>query len=187
MPLSFTNILKHWYFPLITGIIFTILGFYIFTIPIQNYILLAIFFSMSFLILGLSDIVFAVQNSNSLNGWGWYLVSGILSLVIGMHLSIDDSISISALIYIVSFTLMFRSFLTLGFSIDLSEMDINNWEPLAFLSIAGVIPTFILIANPLLSGSFLVNLTAISFILCGISTIYLAFRLKKIKNRNEEN
>ncbi|MCL1690053.1 hypothetical protein CMU59_18370 [Elizabethkingia anophelis] len=81
---------------------------------------------------------------------------------------------------------MFLSFFSLGFSIDLNEIDINNWEPLAVLSIAGIIPSLIIIANPLVSGSLLINLTAISFILCGISAIYLAFRLKKIKNRTEK-
>ncbi|MCT4074672.1 hypothetical protein CMU30_06860 [Elizabethkingia anophelis] len=186
MPLSFTNTLKHWYFPLIIGILFTICGFYIFTVPIQTYVALAIFFSMSFLISGISDIAFAIQNSNAIRGWGWYLVSGILSLVMGVYLSMDEFISMSILPYVVGFTLMFRSFLTLGFALDLREMEIRNWGFLVFLSIIGIILAFVLIANPLLSGSYLVTLTAVSFISCGISAIFLAFKLKKIKNRSEK-
>lgn len=82
------NSIKHWYVPLILGILFLVFGIYIFTVPLETYVTLSILFSISFITSGLFEIFFSIQNSKTLSGWGWYLVGGLFSLTMGVYLVI---------------------------------------------------------------------------------------------------
>ena len=179
---SFTNSVKHWYLPLILGIIFIICGIYTFTVPLETYSTLSIIFSVSFIISGIFETFFAVQNSKSLDGWGWYLVSGLLSLLLGIYLVVYPQISLTILPFVVGFIVLFRSFTLLGFSFDLKDAGIMNWGNLAITSVLGIILSFLLLANPIFSGLSLVTLTALSFIFVGIAATVLAFQLKKVRD-----
>ncbi|MGV4413751.1 HdeD family acid-resistance protein [Chryseobacterium sp. T1] len=179
---SFTNSVKYWYIPLILGIVLLLFGIYIFTVPLETYLTLSVLFSISFVTSGVFEIFFSFQNSKSLNGWGWYLVSGILSLAIGIYLLINPGISVVILPFVVGFAIMFRSFYLLGISFDLKDAGVMNWGNLAITSILGIILSFLLISNPLFSGISIVTLTALSFIFLGISSIVLSFDLKKVKD-----
>jgi len=113
------NSIKHWYVPLILGILFLVFGIYIFTVPLETYVTLSILFSISFITSGLFEIFFSIQNSKTLSGWGWYLVGGLFSLTMGVYLVIYPGISIVILPFIVGFTVMFRSFQLLGIAFDM--------------------------------------------------------------------
>ena len=183
---SFTNAVKYWYIPLILGIILIVCGIYVFTVPMETYLTLSILFSLSFIASGAFDIFFSVQNSKSLNGWGWYLVSGILSLVMGIYLIIYPGISASVLPIVVGITVMFRSFSLLGFSFDLKDAGLLNWGNLALASVLGIILSFLLVTNPIFTGISLVTITALAFLFAGIASSILSFNLKKIKNYPEK-
>lgn len=179
---SFTNSVKHWYIPLILGILFIALGIYLFTVPLETYATLAILFSIAFLVSGIFDIFFSIKNHKVLNGWGWYLVGGIISFIMGIYLLIYPQVSIAILPFVVGFTVMFRSFQLLGTALDLRDAGVLRWGNLAVSSVLGLVLSFLLIANPLFSGISIVVLTALSFIFVGIASIILAFDLKKVKD-----
>ena len=183
---TFVSSVKHWYIPLILGIIFIICGVYVFSTPLETYLTLSIIFSVSFIVSGLFDIIFSVQNSGILRGWGWYLVSGLLTLAMGIYLVVYPAVSISILPFVAGVTLLFRSFQLLGFSLDLKDFNIPNWGYLTAFSVLGIILSFLLFANPAFTSLSLVTLTAISFISTGIASIILAFDLKKLKGLSEK-
>lgn len=177
--------IKYWYIPLIIGILLMVLGFYLFTVPMETYFTLAMLFSISFIVSGLLDIVFSIQNHKTLSGWGWYLVGGILTLALGIYLVTYPEIPVTILPFVVGFTLLFRSFLALGYSFDLRDMRILSWGNVALASVAGIIFSFLLLASPFFTGLSLVVLTALSFIFVGIASIVLSLDLKKIKDMPE--
>ncbi|ROI01531.1 MULTISPECIES: DUF308 domain-containing protein [unclassified Chryseobacterium] len=178
---TFTNTVKHWYIPLIFGILFLIFGIYVFSVPLATYVTLSIFFSVSFLFSGITEIFFSLQNSKSLQGWGWFLVSGLLTTAIGIYLIAYPQISMSILPFVVGFTLLFRSFQLLGFAFDLKSMKIMSWGNVALASVGGIIFSLLLIFNPVFTGISLVTLTGVSFIFLGIASIMLALDLRKVK------
>ncbi len=173
---------KHWYIPLIVGLLFIILGFYVITVPLQTYVTLSIFFSISFIVLGGFDIYFAINNRKSLPGWSWNLAIGILSLLMGIYLIMKPEVSITTLPLYVGFVLMFNSIKGLSFSFELKEMGELNWGSIAIISLLSLLLSFLLIANPVFTGISLVTLTSLSFIMFGVSGIVFSFRLKKIKD-----
>ena len=183
---TITRSVKHWYIPLIIGIILIAAGIYVFMVPLETYLTLSVLFSISFIIIGLLDIFFSIRNHKILQGWGWYLVGGLLSLAGGIILSIYPGISIVILPFVAGFTLLFFSFLLLGFSFEMKGLGILNWGNAAILSVFGVIFSFMLIVSPLISGISLVVITGVAFIITGISSIALSFDLRKVKRIPEK-
>jgi uncharacterized membrane protein HdeD (DUF308 family) len=183
---TLTRSVKHWYIPLIIGIILIAAGIYVFTVPLETYLTLSVLFSISFIIIGLLDMFFSIRNRKILQGWGWYLVGGLLSLAAGIILSIYPEISIVILPFVVGFTLLFLSFLLMGYSFEMKSLGILNWGNAAILSVFGVIFSFMLIVSPLISGFSLVTITGVSFIITGVSSIVLSFDLRKVKKIPEK-
>ena len=179
---TLTNSVKYWYIPLILGVIFFLFGIYVFTIPLEIYATLAIMFSVTFMLTGLLDVFFSIQNSKTLNGWGWYLVGGLLTLAMGIYLMAHPDITMAVLPYVVGFTVMFRSFQLFGFSLDLKDLGDLQWGNLAIASVFGIFFSFFLIANPLFSSLSLVTVTAMSFLFLGLASIVLSFNLKRVKD-----
>lgn len=179
------DLVKHWYIPLIIGIFFVLFGLYVFTVPLATYVTLAIFFSVSFLVSGVFEIVFSLQNQKALSGWGWYLVSGLISAGLGIYLMIYPGISMSVLPFFVGFTLLFRSTYLLGFSFDLKSMGVSGWGTVAFTSVVCIIASFLMLYDPMATGLSLSILTGVAFVFAGIAAIVLSMNLKKIENKIE--
>ncbi|QTY27207.1 HdeD family acid-resistance protein [Flavobacterium sp. CS20] len=175
------NTINYWYVPAIIGVLFIVLGGYLFSVPGATYFSLVLLFSLLFLFSGILEIWFSVQNRKELEGWGWYLAGGIFALLIGILLISKPSVATTTLPFFVGFSLMFRSFQGLGFAFELKNYGVLKWGNLAILSIIGVVFSFILIANPVFTGISLVVITALSFIFTGIYAIVLSFQLKKLK------
>jgi uncharacterized membrane protein HdeD (DUF308 family) len=183
---TLTKSVKHWYMPLIIGIILIAAGIYVFTVPLETYLTLSLLFSVSFIIIGLLDIFFSIRNHKIIEGWGWYLVGGLLSLAGGIILSIYPGISVVILPFVVGFTLLFFSCFLLGFSFDMKSLGILSWGNVAVLSALGVVFSFLLIVNPLISGISLILITGVTFIITGVSSIVLSFDLRKVKKMPEK-
>ena len=178
---SIRRSVKHWYIPLILGILFILCGIGVIISPQDSYLTLSILFSLSFLVSGIIETFFALQNTKNLNGWGWYLVSGLISLIMGIFLLMYPALSMFILPLVVGFTLLFRSFQLLGFAFEEKEAGVLNWGNLAIVSVLSIILSFILIANPIFTGISLVVFTGLAFISTGISSVILSFNLKKLK------
>lgn len=174
--------IKHWYIPFILGFILLLTGFYIFTVPLSTYLTLSILFSVSFIISGIGDVFFSLQNTRLLSGWGWYLVGGLLSLLMGIFLVFYPLISISILPFVVACTVLFRSFQMLGFSLELKEMSSPYWLSVCLLSLLSVVFSLLLLIYPVFSGISLVAITALSFVFVGFGSIVLSLDLRKIRD-----
>lgn len=175
------NTLKYWYVPAIIGILFIVMGVYLFTVPEATYLSLVLLFSLSFLLVGGLELWFSMQNRGELDGWGWYLASGLFSLIIGIILITKPDMAAETLPYFIGFSLLFRSFQGLGFAFEVKEHGYLNWGNLAIISILGIVFSILLIANPVFTGLSLVVLTAMAFIFPGIHAIILSFQLRKVK------
>ncbi len=174
------NSVKHWYLPLIAGLIFIGVGIYSFMQPVESYLALTIVFSLAFLFNGISDIAFAVANRENMEGWGWDLAMGILTTLVGILLISNPAISMLTLPFYVGFVVMFRSISAIGTSLELKKYYVQDWGYLLAIGILGVIFSFILLFNPGFAGLSIVIWTALAFITIGIFSIYFSLKLKKL-------
>ena len=103
---SLKNAIKHWYIPLIVGILFIITSFVVFSTPLSSLLTLAIIMSVSFIVSGIFEVVFALSNRRSMENWGWSLVFGLLTLIVGFMLVTNPALSILTLSLYVGFILL---------------------------------------------------------------------------------
>lgn len=174
--------IKHWYIPLIIGILLIFLGFYTISTPVAAFLTLAILFSWSFIISGILEIIFAVQNKDEVDGWGWYLTGGILYTLFGILLIANPLLSASTLAFIVGFYALFKSFQLLSFSFDLKNYGSKSWGWNLLFAILGIIFSFILLWNPLFAGFSLVIWTGMAISTVGFAACVFAFQLKGLKD-----
>jgi uncharacterized membrane protein HdeD (DUF308 family) len=175
------NNVKYWWLYLINGIIFLIAGFIVFSNPFSSYVLLSIFFSITFFITGIFEIIFAVSNRRNHSGWGWSLASGIIDLVLGIILMLYPAVSMAVIPLFLAFWFMFRGIALIGFSIQLSSDKIPNWGWVLIGGIGLVIISIFILDNPALGVAAVLGLMAAAFWVAGVFSIVFAFRLKSVK------
>jgi uncharacterized membrane protein HdeD (DUF308 family) len=178
---SAVNSIKHWYIPLIIGLLLVLTGIYVFATPATSYLTLTVLFSLSFLMTGILQIAFSITNRDDLNSWGWWLAGGVLYALTGILLLSRPEISVVTLPFVVGFFVLFISASALGWAYDLKNMGIMRWGNIAVVGVLGMIFSFILLWNPLFAGLSLVVCTAMAFIFAGVASILLAIQLKKLK------
>ena len=171
---------KHWYLHLIIGLIFIGTGIWAFTYPVQSYAALTIVFSISFLISGIMEIVFATANRNVMENWGWTLALGIFTALVGVMLIANPVISAVTLPLYVGFMLMLHSFWAIGSAFDLKDYGVQGWGFSLFLGILGVLFAFLLIWRPAIGGMTLVIWTGLALIASGVFNLFLSYKMRKI-------
>ncbi len=179
---QFRNTVKHWYVPLLIGILLIVLGLYMFSVPVETYFSLVTLFSIWFFILGVMEVFFALQNQSNLEGWGWYLVGAIIDLVIGCILIYSPVIASQTLPIFVGFSILFRAFQGIGFALDMKKFKNSNWLFLLLSSIVSVVFAFLILVNPIFAGFSIVIMTGMAFVFSGISAVVLSFQLRKFKD-----
>ncbi len=178
--------IKHWYIPLIVGLIFIVVGIWVFATPLKSYLTLSLLFSLAFLISGICEIVFSISNRKEIEDWGWTLIFGIATMLIGILLLIRPEVTIITLPLIVGFLLLFRSIGGVSFALDLKDYGVLDWGYLMVVGILGIIFSFVLIWNPAFAGITVVVMTGITLIVCGIFSIYLSLRIRDLKKLAEK-
>jgi|SRR5699024_3812164 len=172
---------QRWYIPLIVGILFIILGIISLINPTTSFFTLGILFSLSFMIGGVIEVIFSLENRYRLYNWGLKLGMGILTFLIGLLLFLKPEISLLTLALYVGFLVLFRSFSAISFALDFKRYYNNGWVGLLIWGILGVIISFFLLWNPVWAALYLVVLIAISIIFTGLFNIYYALELRKVK------
>lgn len=177
------NSINHWYLILIAGLIFVVLGIWTLLTPVSTYLTLSVIFSVSFVIIGFIEIIFAISNRKEIDSWGWNLVNGILNLLVGLLLISNPAISILTLPVYVGFIVLFRSIMAIGTSLDLQNYELPDSGSLLIIGILGIIFSFILIWNPGFAGLSLAVWTSIALITAGVYSISFSLKLKKLHNK----
>lgn len=176
------NAVKHWYIPLLIGILLILLGIYVLSTPVASYVTLSIMFSYSFLFAGIMEIIFSLSNKRELDGWGWYLAGGILNTLFGVLLLNNPAISMTTLPFIIGFFAMFRSIQYVSYALDLKNYGVRSWGWTLFFGILGILFSFMLLWNPVFAGLTIVIWTGMAIITAGFASCVLSMQLKNLKN-----
>ena len=173
---------KHWYLPFILGIIFILVGLWVFFTPAASYLALSILFAATFVVSGILGTTYAIANKNILRGWGWSLAAGIAELLIGILLLGRPEITMVILALYVGFAILFRSIMAILWSFEFKRLQAPRWGGLLVLGILGAIFAFILLWNPVLASLTIVAYTALAFVMIGSFQVYFGLRLKKMRS-----
>ncbi len=176
-----SNTIKNWWIPALVGAIFVLVGVTTFAQPNDSFQGLSLVFSISFIVVGVLEIFFAFSNRESMEGWGWMLALGILTLLVGIMLTRNQEVSQTVLPIYVSFLILFRSIIGISTALDLKSVGEIEWGTVMLVSVLAMILSFIMLFNPELAAVSIVFWTGAIFLLIGIVSIVLGLRLRRIK------
>ena len=174
------NAIKHWYLPLIVGVLLIVLGIWTLTTPVESYIMLSIVFAVGFFLSGIFEMIFALSNKHK--SWRWSFALGLLSIIIGLLMILNPAISMATLPFYVGFMLLFHSILGICSAYEMRQYGIMDWGWLMLVAVLALIFSFIMLWNPLFAGVSIVVWTGIAFIVTGFYMIYFSTRLIKLNN-----
>lgn len=183
---SFQKVIRYWWISIVVGIIAAILGVWCLFQPVITLVTLSILFVTGFIIGGVFEIIFAVANREGIRGWGWTLASGIISVLFGLLLLSQPTMTFTVMLFFVGFWLMFQSLWSIGTSVDLQMMNIKGWGWLLAFGVLGLILSFILILNPTFAAGFMVYLMSLTLLCYGILRIYFGVKLRSLNKRFKE-
>ncbi|WP_407477623.1 HdeD family acid-resistance protein [Elizabethkingia meningoseptica] len=168
--------IKNWYIPVISGL-YTILAGLIILInrsisgPAFN-----ILIGTVFIVSGLLSIIFTIRNRKLINGWGLYMLYGILIFDLGIYLSFYAG---DSLFFVLGIGALLRSGIYLGTSLELKKHEHPKWNYLAITGGLGILLSFILITNSFSTISPY-TITSVCFIIIGVSAVLLSLEFKKV-------
>lgn len=177
---SIKEAVKNWYIPLLVGLLFVLVSIVAFASPVSSLFALSIFFALTFLFGGFSEIVFSIVNRRQMDNWGWSLAFGIITFIVGLSLTIHPALSMSVMVFYIGFVILFRSVAAISFALDMKRYGTKSWGGLLALGILGAISSFILIWNPVFAGLSIIILIAFSFLFAGLFSIYFSLQLQKL-------
>lgn len=174
---------KNWWMSLLLGILYIIVALCLLFAPLGSYVALSVIFSISMLISGIIEIIFALSNRKTLSSWGWYVAGGVIDLILGIYLVAYPLLSMEVIPFIVAFWMMFRGFSATGYSMDLKRYGTREWGWYMAFGILAIICSLIILWQPAIGALYVVYMLAFIFLIIGFFRVMLSFELKKLHKR----
>ncbi len=173
--------INNWWMFLLRAALLIILGIWMIANPGMGAAALAIYLGIMYMFTGIIQIVFSISNRKKLEDWGWYLLGGILDLVIGAYMLTHPGITVAVITILIGIMMAFLGGTLISKSLQLRNKDTEGWGYLLAFGILTVIAGLLILFNPFAGAATLITIIGISFLIGGVASIVLAMRLRKIK------
>ena len=168
---------KHWWSPLILGIILLALGILILLFPGVSYITMSMLFGIVIALSGIMYIGMGIKRK--MKGSGWLIFGGAFELLLGIFLSFSPGVSAIALPLVLGFWLLFKGFSLLGLIFSIGTEEYPGWGITLFTAAMLILCGLVILLQPLLYGPEAVILwTGVSLIIGGCTYMNYGFKLK---------
>ena len=177
---------NNWWLYLIQGVVFLIGAVYVFMSPAESYLALAIVFAVLMLFDAISSIGLSLTARKVMEGWGWHLAGGVLSLIIALALFRRPEITMTVLPLMVAFWIIFKGVVIIGSALDIRKIGLDGWGWILFVGVVNLVFGGLVLAMPGIGVALILIYTAIAFLVMGVGSIGIALRLRKVKKAAKE-
>ncbi|MDD7886772.1 HdeD family acid-resistance protein [Flavivirga sp. 57AJ16] len=140
---------KNWWLFLVLGVLFIVLGIWMYRTPEASYVSLALIFSISIFISGVFSIIFSLSNRKKMESWGWHLVGGLFDLILGTLLILHPQLTIIILPFYMGFWTLFRGIFAIGLSFQFKAVGRPGQFWLLLVGFLAVIIASLLLLKPI--------------------------------------
>src|SRR5437763_1759002 len=177
MPIE--TLKRHWWVPVLRGIVAIVFGVIAFTHPVMAAATLVLFFGAWVLVDGVFRVVGAIGHRGSDPDWGFNLIIGILGIIIGFLTFHAPRITVLALvIYIAAWALMIGA-TEIALAVRLRREIKGEWF-LILMGLASLVFAFLLLWNPVAGAAAVIWIIAWYAVILGVLGIIFGFRLRSL-------
>ena len=155
----------------LAGVLLIVAGVSCMTRPAAALGGLSILLGLSMLFAGVVDIVIFATAGGSIYGAGWFLVDGILTVLMSIFLLCNQMFTMMTLPYIMGMWLLFSGITKFGNSFDLRRFGMRGWGWITALGLLMAVAGFTSFMDPMAAAVTLSVLTGIFLILQGAVSI----------------
>ncbi len=171
------NTTGYWWFILLAGILFIILGLRILATPVASYLSLSSLFAIGMIMTGILEGLFSITNTRFVKRRGMILTGGVIDFLLGIYLLYYPLLTMVIMPVILGPWVLYWGFMTISNSTELKDSGMSNRRCTSFTGILIIVCALIILGTVLFGIINIVIWTAISLITAGISRIYLALKL----------
>lgn len=176
-----SRVVKLWWLLAIAGILCILAGIAVFVFPIQSYVVLSIIFGVLVLLVGAAQLIIASSSSNYLAMKGYWVVGGVLDILLGIFLCIYPNVTLMLLPVMMGIWMMYHSFMILAFGGDLENFSIKGSGGTIFGGILLLILSIMVLINPFGAGvATILVLTGVGLMVFGFILCWLSMKLRTI-------
>ena len=173
---------KHWWLMLIAGILCIAAGICVFVVPVESYLTLSILFGIVMLLTGVGQLIIASTSGNYLMMKGYFIVGGILDLILGIFLCVYPGVTLVVLPFMMGLWLMYHGFILISFGGDMDTFKVSGSASMIILGILILVLSIFVLLNPFSAGVVTVLVVAgVGLILLGVTFCILAGKLRDLK------
>ena len=173
---------KHWWLMLIAGILCIAAGICVFVFPVESYLALSILFGIVMLLTGVGQLIIASTSGNYLMMKGYFIVGGILDLILGIFLCVYPGVTLVVLPFMMGLWLMYHGFILISFGGDMDTFKVSGSASMIILGILILVLSIFVLLNPFSAGVVTVLVVAgVGLILLGVTFCILAAKLRDLK------
>lgn len=176
-PMNFLE--RNWWVPLVRGIAAVLFGLAAFVWPGLTVAVLMLLFGAYVLVDGVFGVIDSIRYRNRIDNWGWWLLDGVLGIVVGALTLFMPGVSAFVLLMVIAGWAIVGGVLRIVAAIQLRKRIEGEW----LLILSGVLSVLfgvLLVALPGAGILSLVWLIGFWAVLLGMTLIALAFRLRRL-------
>ena len=171
--------LKYWWFPMLFGLFFIIVGIWILRSPKESMITLTRLVGALALVSGTTQIFFTLIHTKRIPGWGIQLVSGGLDLALGFLLVMKPEVLLNIITFFVGIWLIVNAVLFIIKATEARDAKRSLWSAEMGWGIFLLVLAVIIIWHPLFLGIPIAIWAGMAFVVLGVFRIVVAFRLRR--------
>ena len=177
---------KHWWLMLIAGLLCLVMGIVVFVFPLQSYVTLAILFGVMMMAVGAIQLIIASTSANYLMMRGYFVVGGVLDLMLGIFLCIYPGVTLVALPLMLGVWMLYNSFIIIAFGGDMETFRLGGSGLVVAGGVILLLLSIIVLLNPLGAGiPTVIIIAGIGLLVLGCLLCMLSLKLKHIDREIE--
>ena len=171
--------IRHWWLMLIAGILCIAAGICVFVFPVESYVTLSILFGVLMLLVGAGQLIIASTSGNYLMMKGYFIVGGILDLILGIFLCVYPGVTLVVLPFMMGIWLMYHSFMLISFGGDMDTFKISGSGSMIVLGVLILLLSVFVLLNPFSAGVITILIVAgAGLILLGATFCMVSAKLR---------
>lgn len=182
-----TRAIRHWWLLLLAGILSIVLGIVVFVFPLESYVTLSLLFGVLMLVIGAAQLIVSASSGNYLMMRGYFIVGGIIDLLIGIFLCVYPGVTLVALPVMMGICLLYHSFMIIAFGGDLDTFRLSGSAWVICGGILLLILSIMILANPLSIGiETVIIIAGLGLIMLGVMLSAISMKLKDVHTYMEK-
>lgn len=180
------RVIKHWWLMLIAGLLCLVMGVVVFVFPLQSYVTLAILFGVLMMAVGAIQLIIASTSANYLTMRGYFVVGGVLDLMLGIFLCVYPGVSLVALPLMLGVWMLYNSFIIIAFGGDMETFRLGGSGLVVAGGVILLLLSVLVLLNPLGAGvQTVIIIAGIGLLVLGCLLCMLSLKLKHIDKEIE--